>query len=143
MKDIELAQKILFEEELTLCVVKDSEILFKSKNKGIEPLYKICTESLGKLKGASVADRVTGKAAAMICVHIGVVELSTNVISKTAFKILNDINIKYKKIVPYILNRTKSDMCPVERLSQDIDDFDLLIKRVKDFLDNIKAFNKV
>ena len=142
MRDIELAKKMLDEKNLTLCIVKDNKVIFKSRNKGVEPLYHISTHDKEIYENASLADRVTGKAAAIICRELGFKEITTEVISETAFHILKDINPEYRKKVPYIKNRNKDDKCPVERLSENIEDFDVLIERVKEFLKKMRTLKR-
>jgi hypothetical protein len=140
MKDIDIAKELLQKENLTIAVVKDGEIVFTSKEKGIKPIYTAVKEFNEKLKGASAADRVVGKAAAMLYVHGNIKEFYTELISEAAVKILKQGNIifTYTKEVPYIKNRNKTDMCPVEKLSQNINDSFTLLEKIEEFLEKIK-----
>ncbi len=139
MKDIEIAVELLEKENLTLAAVKDGNLIYSSCDKGIKPLYTVYKEHIG-LKGSSVADRVTGKAAAMICVNACIKELKTKVISDNAINVLKetDIEFNYDEHTPYIKNRDKSGMCPVETLSIKIDNFDELLMEIEIFLESIK-----
>ena len=42
MKDIELAKKYLEEDNLSIAVVKNGELIYKSQEKGIKPMYFGC-----------------------------------------------------------------------------------------------------
>lgn len=140
MKDIELAKRLLKEEDLAIAIVKEGNILFSSKEKGIKPMYTAVNEIKENLEGSSIADRVIGKAAAQLCIYAGIKELYTNIISESAIEVLKsrDIIFTYKVSTPYIKNRDKTDMCPVEKLSRDIDNADELLKIISVFLDKVK-----
>lgn len=139
MKDIEIAVEHLEKEKLTLAVVKDGKLIYSSSDKGIKPLYIAYVEKID-LVGSSVADRVTGKAAAMICANGSVKELNTKVISDNAINVLKETNIEFKYDIhtPYIKNRDKSGMCPVETLSLNTDNIDDLLIGIEKFLESIK-----
>ncbi len=136
MKDIEKAVGLLKEENLALAIVKDERIVFRSTDKGISPLYKALKEHEAELEGSSVADRVTGKAAAMICSHAGVKALKTNLISDNAINVLKESNIEYEydERTPFIKNRDHTGMCPVETISLKTDNINDLLNGISDFL---------
>ena len=140
MKDIDLAKEILEKEKLALVIVKDAKVIFSSKEKGIKPIYIAVNTLKDKLHNSSVADRVIGKAAAMLCKYSNVKALHTKLISESAIKVLEKENIifTYDESAPYIKNRDKTDLCPVEKLSSDIDNPNLLIEKITDFLDRIQ-----
>ncbi len=67
----------------------------------------------GILKGTSIADKVIGKGAAMLCSYIGAKELYAQLISEGAIKVLEEENIvyTYDRICPYIKKTGKSRIC--------------------------------
>lgn len=136
MKDIEIAKKILEEQNLCITVVKDGGLIYKSEDKGIKPMYTLATEMKDDLKGASIADRVIGRGAAILCSYVGVKKVYGKLISQSAMEVLKDREIEYdyEKSCPYIENMDRTDMCPIEKLSLDVEDGDVLIDRIKDFL---------
>lgn len=140
MKDIEMAVELLEKEKLALAIVKDGKIIFSSRDKGIKPLYTVVKEQKNELEGSSVADRVTGKAAAMLCAYAGVKELKTKLISDNAINVLKETNIlyEYDESAPYIKNRDKTGMCPVETLSLKSENIDELLLGIENFLDSLK-----
>lgn len=139
MKDIDIAEELLEKEKLALAIVKDSKVIFTSSGKGIKPLYTAYEEHKIELEGSSVADRVTGKAAAMLCAHAGIKQLKTKLISENAMNVLNETNIiyEYDECTPFIENRDRTGMCPVETLSLKAGNMDELLKGIKDFLESI------
>lgn len=142
MIDLQLAKKILEEKNLTLAIVKEGEIIFTSTEKGIKPMYTAILEHKDEIKGASIADRVIGRAAAILCKYAEIKALHTKLISEQAISVFKDTTIEfyYDESTPYIKNRDKTDMCPVEKLSQDVDSNapEELIEKITDFLDKIK-----
>ena len=140
MNDIELAKNLLDNEQRALVIVKDGKVLFSVDEKGIKPIYTAFNELKDELKGSSVADKVIGKAAAMIYEHAAIKELSTKLISENAISVLGNTSIiyEYEKSVPYIKNRDQSGMCPVETLSLKVNNIDDLLVEISSFLANIK-----
>lgn len=140
MNDIELAKNLLDNEQRALVIVKDGKVLFSVDGKGIKPIYTAFNELKDELKGSSVADKVIGKAAAMIYEHAAIKELSTKLISENAINVLENTSIiyEYEKSVPYIKNRDQSGMCPVETLSLKVNNIDDLLVEISSFLANIK-----
>lgn len=81
------------------------------------PLLEWLSKSPELLKGACAADKVVGKAAALLMIYGGVSEIYAEVISESAADCLeqNGIKFSFGKRVPYIRNRNKTDMCPMEK----------------------------
>lgn len=140
MKDLDIAKKVLEERNLALVIVKEGKVIFTSNDRGIKPLYAAVLDLKEELKSSSVADKVIGKAAAILCRYIDIKELYTKLISQEAIKILENSGIEfiYDESSPYIKNRDKTDMCPVEKLSQGIDNPEELLARIAEFLDGIE-----
>ena len=136
MRDIEIAKKILEKKDHTLVVVKSGEVLFTSKEKGIKPIYKLAKEMKDESQGASIADRVIGRGAALLYTYIGLWEVYGKLISKEAMEILNEENIKYSfdKECDHIKNRDKSGLCPIEKLSLGIYDPIILLSKLDVFI---------
>lgn len=140
MKDIDMAVELLESKELSLAVVRDGNVIFASGGRGINPLYEALEEHKDELEGSSVADRVTGRAAAMICAHAGIKELKTKLISDNAINVLKETNIlyEYDERTPFIKNRDKTGMCPIEMLSLKCGNFKELSEKISDFLQGVK-----
>ncbi len=136
MKDIELAKTILDSEKQAIVIVKEGRVIFSSNGKGIKPIYTALNDLKDELSGSSIADKVVGKAAAMIYECAGIKELSTKLISESAISVLENTSIiyNYEKSVPYIKNRDQSGMCPIETLSLKVNNIDELLIEVSNFL---------
>ena len=139
MKDIDIAKDLLKKKDLTLAVVKNGKIIYNSKDRGVLPLYLAVTDPAYDTEGASAADKVTGKGAALLCAYGKIKELHTGTISETAADVLKKagITFSYDRMVPHITNRQGDGRCPVESLSADIDVPADAINPIKDFLAGI------
>ena len=122
MTSLEKAKSILLSTASTIAVVSNGEV-FTSQERGVKPLL-LLTEKKGFLKGASVADKVIGKAAALLMVLGEIKEVHTLIISEPAIKVFEQHNIPcfYDKKVDRIVNRTGDGLCPMETLCLDVDD---------------------
>lgn len=108
-------------QEHSLVVYKNLKISYY-EGRGISPLMKYLEKS--DFKGAYVADKRIGKASALLLTYGNVKEVYTPVISKPAIEVFKKHNIKFSalKIVDNILNRNLTDLCPMEKKVQNIDD---------------------
>lgn len=76
------------------------------------------------LKGYSVADKVVGKAAALLFVKAGIKEVFAKVISLEATRVLVRFSIpfEYEALNEKIISHDGVSICPMEKLVMDIDD---------------------
>jgi len=121
MKDIELAISTLNEENLSCVICKDN-CIYKSQKRGIAPIMELI-KSNTNLNGFSAADRVVGKAAALLFVLAGIHEVYSPIVSEPAIEVLkkNKIKVTFYKCVPYIINRSGNGQCPIEEAVTNID----------------------
>ena len=114
--------EMLNEQGLSL-LVYNNEVLTTHDNRGIQDLLALVSSQPERLKGAIVADKIIGKAAAALMTSCGVAEVHTNVICTPAREIFENAGIKIyaTKEVPLILNREKSGMCPMDTRLQGIE----------------------
>jgi len=122
MRDLEIAKKELYNKELTLSIVKNGAVLFQTDSHRISGfIYAI--EKFGmQLKGAAVADKVAGKALALLCVYSGVKQVYAEVLSRKAKAVFENNNIvfEWKEIVDNVLDINKEGMCPFEKVAANI-----------------------
>ncbi len=135
-----MAERVIEENGLSLVVVKEGNILFMSTDRGIKPIYTAATGYKKGLNGSCVADRVTGRAAAILCKYGNIEEIHTDVISNEAIRIFKNSGIKYfyEENSQYIKNRDKTDICPIEKLAYGVDDPQVLIQKISEFIGSIK-----
>lgn len=85
-----------------------------------------CVERFkGKETGCTLHDRVVGLAAARLIAHSGMIaKVNTPVSSEQAKSHLCQagIAVNADSVVPKILNKDRTTMCPMERRAQDMED---------------------
>lgn len=110
--------------EITFAAVLSDGTLITSEKKGIAPMMALLEEDKDILKGAHVADRVIGRAAALLMEKAGVAAAFGELVSSHALKAFgkSGIPFTYGKEADYIINRTKTGMCPMEQTVLDIED---------------------
>lgn len=119
MQDLERARLRLKEKNLSLVVVKNGKVIFETETRGIKSFLG-AIELFGKeLAGSSVADRIVGRAVALLCVYVQVSAVFAVIISMEGVRVLEDNKIFYQfgKCVPNILNQKGNDICPFEKLA--------------------------
>lgn len=107
--------------------------------RGVADLFSLVADEPDFLRGASVADRVIGRGAALLLVKGGAREVYAQVISSGALEVLRSVGIEtsFDKEVPNIINRTGTDICPVEKLTASTSSPDEAYERIKQFLDSM------
>ncbi len=115
----------------------DREII-EFHNPGVKDLFCLVASRRHVLEGASVADRVIGRGAALLLVLGKVKCVFAQLISSQAVQVLQDakIIVEYDTMVPNIINRAGIDICPVEKLTMGISQPDLAFERIREFLIN-------
>ena len=124
MSDLEEAKKRLVENDLTLCIVKKGQVVFETGSHGISGFLD-AIKKLGRgLEGASVADRVAGKAIALLCIYSKVKALYALTLSRKAKELLegNAVHFEWKDLVENILSPNGSKICPFEQMAMGISD---------------------
>ncbi|MDM8533912.1 DUF1893 domain-containing protein [Clostridiaceae bacterium HSG29] len=137
MSKLNAIKKELYENNYKIIVMKNNETIFTSMERGIKPIYDLQKHVNHELiNNAYVADRVTGKAAAMILSYLNIKGIFTELISENAIEIFieNGIEVEYQTKVKNILNRSKNDLCPVEKISFNEMDVNILLINIKKFL---------
>ena len=112
--DLKIAAQLLAEEGQSLVVVRNGRMLFSSRLPGIQPLLDALDNNV--LPGSAVADKIVGRAAAMIAVLGQVTAVHTTVMSQGAADVLAEAGVLYctGMTVPQILNREGTGPCPIE-----------------------------
>jgi len=133
--DLDLAREILRAGDYRLVIVKEGEVLWQSDDRVLLGLLA-CVDALGTAsRGASMADVVVGKAAALLARAVGVEAVYTPLLSRRALDYLRQqgIRMEYDLLVEGILNRSRNDFCPLERLTADIDDAARALEVIRGF----------
>ncbi|KPV64247.1 MAG: hypothetical protein AOA66_0336 [Candidatus Bathyarchaeota archaeon BA2] len=119
MQDLRLAKLRLKERDLTLVIVKEGKVIFETKPQGISDFLQAIEKFGKRLVASSVADKIVGAAAAMLCAYSEVASVFAVTISEKGIKVLesNDIFYQFEFCVPKILNYDRTDICPFEKLA--------------------------
>ena len=106
--------RLLHEGDHSLVVANGDVCTFDGR--GVSDLYSLFKEDPGFLKGASIADKVVGKAAAALMILGEVKEIFADIISQPALDLFvhSEVRVSYGTVVPHIINRTKTGWCPLE-----------------------------
>lgn len=113
----------LDDKRLNLIIIKDGKTLFSSSRDGMVPLLEAMDNlGLSKLSGSIVVDKMVGKATALLICFFKAKEIHTHIMSLRAKEVLDKFAVKYssEKIVPEILNKFGTDICPFERTVLDV-----------------------
>lgn len=141
MDILEYGKEQLVERNLNLLVLKeDKKIIFQSNNMGILPMYEFFR--LNFEEEVYVIDKFIGLGASRLLLNSKskVMGLFTFVISKDAKELLKDNNIEVVKEreVEKILNKDKTDFCPIEKLSMENEKFDDFLEKLEEFIGKMK-----
>ena len=135
MDDLQIAKQILKHEKLNLVFVKNSKPLFKTSKEGLGGFLEAMEKFNDALSGASVADKIIGKAAALLCAYSNVKAAYAITLSKSGLNILNTHNIscEFEILVSTILNSKKTDLCPFEKLIEKINNPKKAYEKIRQF----------
>ena len=124
MTDAQL-HELLKDNGYTLAVLKGDQVVFHSQERGLKPLYQLYRQQPELLRDSVIADKVTGKA---------------DLISEHAFQVLKfgGVKTRYRGKAPYIINRTKTGMCPMETLVMDAASPEEGAARLIEFFEGLK-----
>jgi len=138
--DLEIAKQLIEKEYLTLCIVKDEHVLFQTSSHGISGFLNAIHLLDGRLADASVADKVVGKAIALLCLYSKVRAVYGNVMSRGAKSLFeeNMVRIEYDELVDSILGDCRSGKCPFEALADSISDPEEAYKKLKRLQDSLR-----
>lgn len=105
------------------CVLVSGDTVYTSTARGVRPLLD-WLDAGTDLSGFSAADKVVGKATAMLYCLLGVKAVYARVISRSAAAVLErrGIEVRWQTQVDFIQNRDKTGRCPMEQAVQALED---------------------
>ena len=114
-------------------VVLNNDSLSYYNGRGVSDLLALLTDEPERLKGAIVADKMIGRAAAVLMTAGGVQAVYTNLISTPAVAVFREagIPVSFREEVPQILNRDRSGQCPIDALLNEAEDVDECVEILK------------
>lgn len=140
MTDIEKATSLLTDGKT--CVLCKDNTVYESSHKGIAPMLGFIADVV-PLNGFSAADKIVGKAAALLFIHAGISEVYAEVLSKSALDTLteNGVKFSYGTLCDSITNRSGTGICPMEQTVEHIDNPLTAFQALKRKYDSLKNGN--
>ena len=122
MRDLDRANERLMTEGLS-CVLCRGDRVLTSSQTGIRPLMGWLDGGMD-LSGFSAADKIVGKAAALLFSLMGVTAVYGTVMSRAGLDTLNRLGLEAScgSLVPGIVNRTGDGPCPMEAAVMELED---------------------
>lgn len=124
MNDINNAKYILEDRNASVVFCRGEQMIILD-GKGIKPLLELMKKQIA-LSEYSVADKIVGKAAALLFIKMKVSSVYGSVMSEKARDIFLHYNIPffYKTLTKEIINRRGDDLCPMEKAVENVNDSD-------------------
>ncbi len=134
-------KKLLERENLTL-VISDGKEYFTSRERGIRPLLNFA-ESGKSFRGFAAADKIVGKAAALLYAFIGISALYAEVITHDAVRVCDiyGISVAFGVLTDKIVNREGNGLCPMEEAVSSVNEPNSAVRAVKNRLNELRANN--
>lgn len=134
--DLLQARQLLDAAQLAFVLVRDGKIIATGDDYGVRELLATADRIGPEIRGASLADKVVGKAVALIVVHAGIRAVDTRVASEPAVRFLNvhGIPLQAGTIVPQILNRKGDGPCPMEKATLPFEEVAPGLQQLRDFI---------
>lgn len=126
----------LLHAEQCSCVISKGEETRIFNQKGIADLYDLVCRCPHFLEGATVADKVVGKAAAALMIKGGIKQLHADIISLSALSLLQKHHLMtaFETLVPHIKNRSGMDWCPLEKRCNKEESVEGIFALIQDFV---------
>ena len=138
MNDLTIAKNKLESGEYSLVLCKGESII-KSSKSGVAPLIEVMSKNIN-IKNYSAADKIVGKASALLLVHAGIKEVYGAVMSKKGAEVLEIYNIYFEfgQLVENIINQQGTGMCPMEIAVSDISDPSLALNVLQSAIKSLR-----
>ena len=129
----------LHRENCSWVILKDKELTIY-KGPGISDLLRLLKTEPYTLKGAFVADKVIGKAAAALLILGEVDSIYTDLISDGAIELLrkSPVKVSFSERVSIIMNRSKVNICPMENVCSVANSPQECYERINEFIESKK-----
>lgn len=114
---MEEAKKLIQDGKAECVLIQNDTIYGQERGHGVSPLLVMYDEHREAMRGATLVDKVIGRAAATIAICGKVKHVHGELMSEDAVEFLKDngITSSYTTLVHRILNRKKDGLCPLEQ----------------------------
>lgn len=136
MMDLELAKETFKKDSPAFVLVRDGEVLATGTRDGIGELIETLDTLGERARGASLADKIVGKAVAMVARDARLSAIYSPLASQAALDALAPAHIplEYERLVPLILNKRNDGPCPMERLTMPIAEPRQAVAALREFI---------
>jgi hypothetical protein len=140
VQDLKMARDRIHGEGLRLSIVKDGHLIYESASRGICGFLNAIESKGSALEGASVADRIVGRAIALLCAYVKVKAVYAMTLSKEAEAVLEHYSIHYEvdEAVDCILDNDWVTLCPFEKLVSGISNPKVAYEKLTAFCDQFR-----
>jgi len=120
--------------------MQGDKVVYEADGRGVAPLMALYDGDRAKFEGALVADKIIGKAAAMILCAGGAAAVYGEIMSRAAMEYLHGrgVDCRCGRCVDVISNRTGSGICPIEKCVLDVDDPCEGIETIKETINELR-----
>ena len=125
---INIKQLIIDNQYSFIIIDNKTNNKYYDNNIGVKPIITIINKGIN-LKDTYIYDKIIGKAAASLLIKYQVSYIYGYIMSEAAIKLLDKYNIKYEYTnrVSNILNKDRTDLCPLESSVINCDNIDQCI----------------
>lgn len=131
---MEEAKAMICAEKCSFVVIKEGRIVYQDKGNGVKPILKLLEADREFLKDAVVADKIIGKAAALLLTLGKVQKVYGITMSRAGKEYLESVGIACdnEKCIDVISNRKRDGICPLERAVSDVNDPEEAFEKLKE-----------
>jgi formylmethanofuran dehydrogenase subunit E len=132
IEDLKTAKNRLTNNNVNLCIMKGGKILFESRSHGVAGFLKAVEKHEGNLEGSCIADKIVGKAIALLCVHFKIGAVYADTLSRPAETVFERFSLyaEYGSLVDNVLDAKRTSLCPFEQLIRNVLDPDDAYKKL-------------
>lgn len=131
--DLELARREILDNGWSVVAVKNGEVLAGKVGRGVRPFVELVAELGESLRGATLGDRVIGRAVAMVAGHVGLKDVYARLISQGALEEFSrrGVPVAWDRVTTAIKDRTGTGLCPTEKLALGQTDPEVVFEALK------------
>lgn len=135
--DVSLARaQLLRDRNVKVAAAKGGRLIGWAAGDGIRPLLDLAEQLGEEMRGAGIADRVIGRAAAFVLIAAGAAGVHGETLSREAVALLEraGIAVTGEHVVPHILRPDGAGPCVMEQQVRDVEDPAEALARLRRFL---------
>jgi hypothetical protein len=123
LEDITLARDIINNSNTSVVVIKNGVIISKKSGNGLKPMLEVIIEQDKEIFRSVIGDKILGKASALLCIYCKSIGVYSPQSTKKAISILlkEGITCQIDRIIPFIQNKNGDDICPFEKMIENIE----------------------